>query len=1067
MVPRLSTAPRLRYLGARVSSPFLFSGWILLFAILPADGLTQDQLDFNRDIRPILSDNCFLCHGPAESTREADLRLDDRDAALDSDAFEPGDPALSHIISRINSSDPDEIMPPPDSNKKLSKKQKEMLERWVAQGAEYQQHWSFVPPKKTQSTDDHPVDHFVERQLKPLGLQLSPEADLATLIRRVTLDLNGLPPTLEQVSAFIDDVEARGIESAYETVVDRLLAAPAYGERMALSWLDAARYGDTSVMHADGPRDMWPWRDWVIKAYNSNMPFDQFTIEQLAGDLIPNATTQQKVASGFNRNHATSDEGGAFAEELRVEYVVDRVMTTATVWMALTMECSQCHDHKYDPISQKEYYQFFAYFNNTTDPGMQSRSGNQKPVVEVISDESKKKLADAQRVIDQAQQNITDHQIAVEPEFVAWAKRATEEASKSEPNKKELTGLVHWFPLNELTGKKIKNSVTDSFATLERGKLTPTLRDNRQAISLDGATQFACDKESPELKNSKPFSFAVWIKSNGKSNGAVFSRMDVGQSFRGYDLWIQSQAVGTHIINTWPSNAIKVVSKDKLKANTWQHVVISYDGTQKASGVKIYIDGKLSENNVEADTLTSTLETKVPFKIGSRSNGANWKGAIDDVRIYNRALTPAEVPLAKDDLVGEILAIAPHQREPGQTQTLRNYYLTNEDNIYKNLSAELAKAESELASLKTKPPTSMIMQDNPNNKLRMTYVLDRGQYDSPQKEQAVTVGVPAALPALPDDAPANRLGLAQWLTQPDHPLTARVAVNRYWMLFFGQGLVRTAGDFGAQGIPPTHPELLDWLAVEFVESGWDVKRMIKLLVMSKTYRQSSRRKPVHQKADPENLLLAHSPRFRLQGELIRDQALAVSRLLVDVEGGPSVKPYQPPNIWNEVSLNGGLRYQQGKGSNLYRKSMYTYWKRSAPMPNMMIFDSPSREKCVVQRARTNTPLQALVTLNDPQFVEAARMLALRLLKTESGDRERIDLAYRLCTARSASQREQMIIQKLLSDQKKRFKDAPEKANQLLGVGESPQDSSTDAVEHAAWTVISQMILNLDETLTRG
>lgn len=1043
-----------------------------LFAMLPgiSKAQSQSEIDFNRDIRPILSDNCFLCHGPAESTREAGLRLDVREDAIDAGGITPGEPDESLLVQRILSTDPDEVMPPPSHNKHLTQRQKDLLKQWVSEGAEYQKHWAFVPPKKSEKPDANPIDHYIDKKLVENGLARSPEAKLETLIRRVSLDLNGMPATPKQVQMFLQDVEDRGIEKAYEQVVDRLLASPAYGERMTLNWLDAARYGDTSVMHADGPRDMWPWRDWVINAYNANMPFDQFTVEQLAGDLIPNATLDQKIASGFNRNHATSDEGGAFAEELRVEYVVDRVMTTSTVWMALTMECSQCHDHKYDPISQEEYYRFFAYFNNTADPGMQTRNGNQSPVVEVVDQERQKRLAIAKANVEAAKKKVEEYRTSIEPEFKKWLALETEKAlastESSSQKASELAGLEHWFPLNG-TDNKLVNHVTGDLAKLEKGRYQSVDREGSKALQLNGNTQFACSETPIEVQGDQPFSLTAWIKSNGKSGGAVFSRMDVSKGYRGYDMWIQGRSIGTHIINTWPSNAIKVVSKDQLKPNTWQHVVISYDGSQKSTGVKIFIDGKLSENSVEADTLSKTIETDTAFRIGSRSNGGNWKGAVDDIRIYRRALSAEEAPRAKDNPIQSILAMKQEDRSDSNIQILREFFLTDKDEQFPKLSSKLAKTTALYDSLNSKPTTSMVMKDNPSDKMRMTYILDRGLYNSPKKDKPLDVGVPAALPALPEDAPANRLGLARWLTQPDHPLTARVAVNRYWMMLFGNGLVRTASDFGAQGAPPTHPELLDWLAVDFVESGWDVKRMIKQIVMSQTYRQSSRRSPELQKQDPENYWLAFSPRFRLQGELIRDQALSVSGLLVDQVGGPSVKPYQPPNIWNEVSLNGGLRYPQDKGEKLYRKSMYTYWKRSAPMPNMMIFDSPSREKCTVQRARTNTPLQALVTLNDPQFVEAARVLAQRLIVTESNDQSRIQLAYQLCTSRSVQNDELEIIQTFLDQQRKLFANESDKAQKLLAVGEAKRDASINPAEHAAWTVVSQMILNLDETLTRN
>jgi hypothetical protein len=1026
------------------------------------------DIDFNRDIRQLLSDNCFLCHGPSESTRAAGLRLDDRQTAIDSGAIVPGDAEASELVSRLFSEDPDLVMPPPEANKTLKPAEKRLLKQWIEQGAEYAQHWAFVPPEKSiDKPVGHPVDHFIGQRLSQAGLQFSPPADPRTLIRRVTFDLTGLPPTIDQVDAFLRDIDSRGLEVAYEKVVDRLLASHAYGERMALAWLDAARYGDTSVMHADGHRDMWPWRDWVINAYNANMPFDQFTIEQLAGDLIPEATVAQKVASGFNRNHATSDEGGAFPEELRVEYVVDRVATTSKVWLGLTMECAQCHDHKYDPISQREYYKFFAYFNNTSDPGMQTRRGNQSPVVEVMTDPRRRQIDRLTRQVKEHTQALDRYVAGVESEFQAWLKQATAEALKAADAPPRVEGLISWYPLMAASEDAVRNEIGGHSATVERGNLQFGNRDGDPGLRLDGKTQLASNGPDGELEYDQPFSFAAWIKYDGKTSGAIFSKMDVANAYRGYDFWVQGSSVGTHISSRWSSNAIKVVSQDKLQANTWQHVVVTYDGSAKASGVKIYIDGELSDNKVEADSLKGTIKTSEPFRIGSRSTNGTWKGEVDDLRIYNRALDASEIPLITDDVIDGILRTPAEQRSEPEIQALRNHYLTRFDPQYKTLLKKRGQADKALADLKANPPTSMIMSDNPQDKMRVTYVLDRGQYDSPQKDQPVSVGVPAALPQLPEDAAANRLGLAKWLTDPRHPLTARVAVNRYWSMFFGEGLVRTVSDFGSQGTPPTHPELLDWLAVDFVQSGWDVKRLVKRLVMSHTYRQSSRREPIHTRRDPENLLLARSPRFRLQGEFIRDAALSVADLLVDRVGGPGVKPYQPPNIWNEVSLNGGLRYQRDSGGDLYRKSMYTYWKRSAPMPNMLIFDAPTREKCVIKRARTNTPLQALVTLNDPQFVEAARAFAERLIRSEATVRGRIDLAYRLTTSRPAGEREVAVLRRVLRGQRERFEANRENAEQFLAVGERPRDTSIGLIEHAAWTVIAQMILNLDETLTRG
>ncbi|MGC6566359.1 MAG: DUF1553 domain-containing protein [Akkermansiaceae bacterium] len=1017
-------------------------------------------VDFNRDVRPILSDTCFKCHGPGED--KGDLRLDIREEAMDAGVLSPGNVEKSEFIARLKTHDPEDLMPPPEANKPLTPEQIKTLETWIAEGAKYDDHWSFVPAKKDGTPPG--IDHFIDQRIKDAGLQPLDEADRRTLIRRVTFDLTGLPPTPEEINNFLNDQSP----DAWEKVVDRLLASKGYGERMALAWMDAARYGDTSVMHADGPRDMWPWRDWVINAYNSNMPFDQFTVEQIAGDLLPEASVSQRVASGFNRNHATSDEGGAFAEELRVEYVADRVQTTANVWMGLTMECSQCHDHKYDPISQEEYFQFYAYFNNTTDPGMQTRRGNQAPFVEVVNEDRQVKLAELDAAAKEAEKKMDAHRSGVR-QSEAFKKWVTDESQKARANKPapQPSGLTHWFPI-EAASKQPTDSITGTVAKSEKGKYQTADRDKSKTLKLDGGTQFRID-ENFDFEHNKPFTFAAWLKPSGKASGAIFSKMDDKASYRGIDFWMEGGRIGTHIVNTWSSNALKVVSANELTPNKWQHVVLTYDGKGKAAGIKIYVDGKLSKNNVQADTLSATIKTNQPFRIGSRSTSSNWKGEVDDLRIYDRALDQKETGIISGgDPVQAILALQDNKRSEADWEVLVDRYVGTKDGAYKKLVAAHQKALKQHSDLNKKPVTSMIMQDNPPNKMRMTYILDRGAYDSPKKDKVIAPGVPKALPPLPKDAPANRLGLARWLTQPDHPLTARVAVNRYWMMLFGEGLVRSVGDFGAQGTPPTHPDLLDWLAVDFVDSGWDVKRMIKQIVSSKAYKRSSRIESLHREKDDTNELLARAPRFRLQGEFIRDQALAVSGLLVDEVGGPGVKPYQPANIWNEVSLNGGLRYPQDKGQKLYRRSMYTYWKRSAPMPNMLIFDAPTREKCVIQRQRTNTPLQALVTLNDPQFLEAARHFAERLLKTGGKDtKSRINHAFVLATGRDATEREVTILSGLLESQRTRFAESPESTKKFLSAGESPRDESIDPVEHASWMIVAQTVLNLDESLTRN
>ena len=1051
---------------------FHFSKPLILSALTLSPLFTaMAEIDFNREIRPILSENCFQCHGPDEHGRKGKLRLDRFEDATAKDAIVPGDSMKSEFVVRILSADEDELMPPPDSHRKLNKDQKDLLIRWINEGAEYADHWSFITPSKSglpviKNTEwpRNAIDHFALARIEAANLQPSPEATREQLIRRVTEDLTGLPPTLQEIDAFVADSSA----DAFEKVVDRLLASPHFGERMTLAWMDAARYGDSSVMHADGNRDMWPWRDWVINAYNTNKPFDKFTIEQLAGDLLPDATVDQKIATGFNRNHATSDEGGAFAEELRVEYVVDRVKTTSNVWLGLSMECAQCHDHKYDPIPITDYYSFFAYFNNTKDPGMQSRSGNQAPVVSVPSNERKKaKEAFAAKRIS-LDEKLAVRRLELTPVIAKWAVEKSA-ALAIDPDKANtaVPDLALHIPLD--APDKHTESISGTSAKTSK-KVVADSRDGAPAVKLTGNAVLDFPGIGDIKKHSDPFSISVWIKAPKNGNGAVLAKMKTSQSYRGYDIWLQGGGIGTHIINKWQDNAVKVVSKSHIKPDAWNHVAVTYDGSGKAAGTLIYINGERSDTTVEADGLTGDISNDVPFRIGGRDANAFSNVSVDDVRLYTRALSPEEIPIVSEgkDPLNELLTVPADQRTPDQNKALANLYLSREDKVFQDLTTQRAAIDTQEAEQLKKHPeyTSMVMEDN--DKMRMTYVLDRGAYDSPKKDNEIRPSTPSAVfPAL-ENAEENRLGLAKWLTHPEHPLTSRVAVNRYWAMLFGTGIVKSVTDFGNQGAAPTHPELLDWLAVDFVENGWDIKRTLRQIVTSATYRQSSVFSNSLRDVDPENKLLARSPRFRLQGEFIRDHALAVSGLLKSDIGGIGVKPYQPKNIWNEVSLNGGLRYPQDKGEKLYRRSMYTYWKRSAPMPNMIIFDAPSRETCIVQRPVTNTPLQALVTLNDPQFVEAARVFAARILR-EGGDTDekRINHALRLATGRHASPREIQILANTLSIKKAAFTADVETAKQYLSVGEHPRDETIPLPDHAAWTIIAQMILNLDETLTRG
>ena len=1046
---------------------------LALLTAIGACSASAAEISFNRDIRPILSDNCFACHGPDEKGRKGNLRLDLRDAATrehkGSRGIHPGHPESSSIMARVVTSDPDDLMPPPDTNKSLTAEEIELLREWIKQGAEWQDHWAFVTPTRPEvpaaSSGDsgqtiNPIDNFIHRRLEQEGLSPSEEAQREILIRRVTFDLTGLPPTPEQVDAFVKDDSA----NAYEKVVDRLLASERYGERMALQWLDAARYGDTSVFHADGPRDMWPWRDWVINAYNANKPFNEFTREQIAGDLIPDATVEQKIASAFNRNNGTTDEGGVIPEEYRIEYAVDRVKTTATVWLALTMECGQCHEHKYDPISQKDYYGFFAFFNQSADKGMQTRRGNAAPIVSFFTEDQKVQLADFNQQLAAIDREIDARRPIALKGFAAWDKKMTQAGADAVPPP---PNLVHHFPLDSIAGGEVTDTVSGASGKVSKGILAATDREKgKPALKLDGKTVVPIDGVK-DIDKDTPFTFSAWVRlPKGSTGGPVFARMDVANGYRGYDLWIQGNAVGTHFISTWSGDAIKVVSQEKVPTEKWSHVAVTYDGKLKAAGVKIYIDGKLAKNKVEADTLKNSTITKVPFQLAARSNGGGTKLDVDDIKIFHRALNVDEIKTLDVDPVKQILAVAADKRSKDQIELLQNHYLLTQDKPYANLTKRRKSLAAQKQKLESSKMTTMIMGEA--SPMRPTYVLNRGMYDAPKKDEAIPASIPPALGKLPEGAPANRLGLAEWLASDDNPLTPRVAVNRYWSMFFGNGLVNTMDDFGSQGEWPSHPNLLDWLAVDFVESGWDVKRMIKQLVMSATYRQSSRVTPELKERDPENRLLARGPRFRLQGEFIRDNALALSGLLVDTVGGPGVKPYQPPGLWNEVSLSGNVRFVADKGLRLFRRSMYTYWKRSAPAPSMIIFDAPSREKCVVKRQRTNTPLQAFVTLNDPQFVEASRVLAARILR-EGGetDANKLEFAWKLVTSRAPSMSKIQTLQNLLDEQRKLFKAEPDKAKQHLEVGDTKRDASIDQTQHAAWTVIANLLLNLDEVLTRG
>jgi hypothetical protein len=1029
----------------------------------------EEPLQYNRDIRPILFDTCFACHGPDSAARKADLRLDQRDAAVTANAIVPGKPDESEMIRRILSTDPDEVMPPPATKKTLTDAQKEKLTRWVREGAEYQLHWSFIPPQRLTAPQvknaawvRNPIDQFVLSRLEAAGLEPAPEADRHTLVRRLSLDLTGLPPSPEIVESFMHDQSP----NAYEKLVDRLLQSQSWGEHRGRYWLDYARYADTNGIHFDNFREMWTYRDWVIDAFNKNMPYDQFTIENLAGDLLPNRTQEQLIGSGFNRCNMTTNEGGIIDEEYLVLYNRDRTEATSQVWLGLTTGCAVCHNHKFDPVSQREFYEMAAFFNNTTQGARDGNIKDAPPVITVPVETEQARWDELGMLIANAKQQRDARKNEARPEFDTWmtsANAATVAAAAPRDS-------LHFFaPLEqqaqnatrvEVDGKEQTVPVAAS-ATWQAGPVAST-----QAVVLQGT---ACELPNVgEFESNQPFSCAAWIMIHANdSYGAICARMDNGAAFRGWDFWVQQRRAGMHIINAWPGTALKVVGKAQIPADKWVHVAVTYDGSGKAGGLKVFYDGKPQQTNVESDTLSGSTLTGVPFKIGQRHTGDPLSGAgLQDLRIYKRALAPSEVEtLAQRARLTELLAKPIKDRSEAETTELYTWWLGAFDTRFQALTKDVDNLEREQSDIKARGTVAHVMQER--TEPAMAYVLFRGEYD--KRRDQVTADTPEVLPPFPDSEPRNRLGFAKWLLLPQHPLTARVTVNRFWQEVFGEGIVRTTGDFGVAGELPSNPELLDWLAVGFRESGWDVKKLFKQIAMSATYRQSAASTPLKREKDPQNRLFSRGPRFRMDAEMVRDSALAISGLLVTKLGGPSVKPYQPPGVWEAIAMDvsNTRNYQPDSGEGLYRRSLYTFWKRMAPPASLDIFNAPNREFCVVRRERTNTPLQALVTLNDDQYVEAARHLAQRTMKEGGGTFEdRVKFLSLRIVARDFRPEEQAIVRTSLDRLSTFYNANAGEAQKLIAVGESKPDAALPPAELAAWTMLCNELLNLDEVLNK-
>ncbi|HTI68692.1 MAG TPA: DUF1553 domain-containing protein [Candidatus Limnocylindria bacterium] len=1035
-------------------------------------------VDFSREIEPILSDKCYHCHGPSESGRKGGFRLDIQEGAAHTKsgkpAIVPGQSQKSELVRRILSTDPEVMMPPPESNRSLSPLQIQQLQKWVDEGAKWGLHWSFVaprtitPPRPQKHKVSHPIDAFVAAKLETENLHLNPPADRARLLRRVSFDLTGLPPTLSELDAFQQDTSP----NAYEKVVDRLLASSRFGERVAVDWLDLARYADTHGYQADRYRPMWPYRDWVIKSLNQNLPFDQFVTQQLAGDLLPNATRDQRLATAFNRLHVQNEEGGIVEEEFRVSYVVDRVNTFGTAFLGLTFECCRCHDHKYDPLSQRDFYQLFSFFQNIDESGQSVYFGDvmSVPSTPLTTDDQDRKLAELRENISLAEKELAEKTAQSGSRFDTWLAHRNTNST--------LPGLVARYSFDELADGKYRNLVRTNYPGSPSdnpksvgGKFGQALEfSGDNGVSFSGLGHFT---------RADSFSIGLWLKPASVQPRNVILHhskawMDAGS--RGYEILLEDGHVSVGMHRMWPGNSLKVRTQAVLPTNAWSHVAFTYDGSSRAAGIKVYIDGRRAEVETIRDhlTLDFTYGGEEPdMALASRFRDSGFKGGcLDELQVYNRTLSPGEIAqVAGNPALEGALATPLTQLSQEPRKLLEGWYQATVDFDIGEARERLARARREENKLITSIPDIMVMEEMPQPK--PAHIFKRGAYDSPGAE--VTADTPHILPAFPKDQPRNRLGLAKWLLSPQHPLTARVTVNRFWQIFFGKGIVETTENFGLQGSQPSNADLLDWLAVTFssgsktIKNGdgkplppWDIKSLCRLIVTSETYKQSSKASPELLARDPDNRLLARGSSKRLTAEMLRDQALAASGLLVEKMGGPSVKPYQPDGLW-EVSWGG--HYDTGHGDDLHRRSLYTYWKRTTPPPAMVNFDAADRSYCLVRRQSTSTPLQALTLLNDVQITEAARFVSGRALR-EAGDKtsDRVRLVFRAITNRSPTEAELGVLTQLFDEQRGLFERDEGAAKKLLAVGETAADPTQPPNDLAAGTVVALALFNHDEAV---
>ncbi|MEN0047470.1 MAG: DUF1553 domain-containing protein [Bacteroidota bacterium] len=1041
------------------------------------------NLDFNIHVKPILSDKCYACHGPDNAKRSADLRLDIAEYAYGNlknnptkVAIKKGDLNASEVYQRIITPDASRIMPPPESNLKLTDQEKAILAKWIEDGAEYKPHWAFTPPEKIPlpesslpEWEQNPIDRFVAKKLKSEGLQASKQAEKEMLLRRVSLDLTGLPPTELEINDFLAD----NSKNAYEKQVDRLLQSPHYGEKMAIDWMDLARYADTHGYTVDFYRDVSPWRDWVIQSFNDNLGYDDFIKWQLAGDLLPNATRAQILATTFNRLHPQNLEDGIIDEEFRVEYVADRVAVFGQGFMGLSLACARCHDHKFDPISQQNFYEFFSFFNNINEAGLIPReSATPVPTLLLPTEEQEAIIEFLEKSVAEQEEKLASDKVQAKQQATDWiAAGKYQSISQTMP----VDGLLAHYTFSEHLKNRLNARQVGKMARWSSKNEVPNFVEGKdgQGLLMDGDAWLDLDKVGIFQRKDK-FSIGLWVNlPNDLEEGVIFHKCKgTGlHAYRGFHLYLKDNKLEVRFAHTWPDNAISKTTIQVIPKNQWVHLMLTYNGSSKADGIKLYLDGQEMAMEVEIDNLYKDIiffdyedviyskPLEPGIRIGGRWRGVGIKGGkVDEFLIYNKELSAIDIlKVADPAALNTILATAPSELSSVNRNLLEKHYLANTAIKLRESQEVLQKTRETLFDSLENVQEIMVMKEMETP--RKTYILERGLYDNYGEE--VFPNVPENIHQWKEDYPKNRLGLAQWLTDPKHPLTSRVAVNRYWQNYFGRGLVASTEDFGNQGALPSHPELLDWLAQQFIESGWDVKALQKMIVMSASYQQSSICSPDLMRKDPENILLARGPSVRLSSEMVRDNALAASGLLNRKIGGESVRPYQPAGLWK---MNGST-YQQDSGENLYRRSIYTLWKRTVPNPTLATFDQPERTECTVRRQKTNTPLQALVLLNDPTYVEVAKVIGEEITK-DGSTIESIEKAYQKITGLTAPKDELEVLKKLQVSEYEVFKNDELKKQGWLSAGEYQIDESLDADLVAANAIVASVILNSDASITK-